>query len=158
MNAGEISGNHARGYGGGVQVNKGSYGPCTFTMNGGRIFGNSSDVNGGGVAVLNTVDSSFIMHGGEIFNNSVGTNSFGGGVYVGDNGSFKKQPAEGSATSGVIYGYDSEEPKSNKVGDGSPTDKGHAVYKNATQKWETTVGETQSLDSTQTGSAGGWPE
>ncbi|MDR1127728.1 MAG: fibronectin type III domain-containing protein [Treponema sp.] len=161
MNDGEISGNSAV-RGGGVYVNRGWTGSAIFTMNGGKISGNtvlSNYTGGAGVGVDNTTNSIFIMHGGEISGNGTVNNThYGAGVYVARDAIFRKQPAEGSSASGVIYGYDPAEPKSNKVGDGSPTDRGHAVYVNAAQKREITVGETESLDTTQDGTAGGWTE
>jgi hypothetical protein len=157
MNGGEISGNSTAGNGGGVYL-YGFNGKVSFTMNGGEISGNSAAAQGGGVFIRDNADTFFTMTGGEIFGNSATTN--GGGVFIGSAAFFKKQPAEGSAESksGVIYGYDVSDPKSNKVGDGSATDKGHAVYKSVDQRRETTVGETQHLDSAQTGADGGWTE
>ena len=161
MNAGEISGNTALN-GGGVYMNKGgSTGPATFTMNGGKIFNNTATTSGGGVGVENTSSSIFTMTGGKIFGNNVGSNNFGGGVAVLRDAIFKKQPAEGETESGVIYGYDAEdELQSNVVGTfASPaSSKGHAVYKSDTQRREKTVTASQSLDSAQAGSAGGWTE
>jgi hypothetical protein len=83
----------------------------------------------------------------------------GGGVYV-SSGTFKKQPASGSSTSGVIYGYTADDAKSNKVVNSSGVVQsgcGHAVLTSVNSR-ETTVVETESLDSTVAGAAGGWVE
>jgi parallel beta-helix repeat protein/predicted outer membrane repeat protein len=151
MSGGEISGNTASYYGGGVYVSG------TFTMSGGEISGNTaSSTSGGGVYVYGT----FTMSGGEISGNTAsGSGGYGGGVCVSSSGTFKKQPAIGSSTSGIIYGYTEGDAKSNKVVNSSgviQTGMGHAVYVSSTQKRETTAGPTVSLDSTVDGSAGGW--
>jgi predicted outer membrane repeat protein len=99
------------------------------------------------------------MSGGEISGNS--SSNYGGGVYMGAGCTFKKVPAPGSSTSGIIYGYTVGDPKSNVVknsGGAIVPSKGHAVYVSGTKKRETTVTATQSLDSTQDGAAGGWTE
>jgi hypothetical protein len=72
MHSGEISGNNAGQYGGGVYVSGG-----TFTMHGGTISVNIA-LNGGGVFVTNS--GTFTMNGGEISGNTA-TGS-GGGVRV----------------------------------------------------------------------------
>jgi len=88
----------------------------------------------------------------------------GGGVYVyveANYGDIKKQPASGSSTSGVVYGYTTGDVESNKVVNSSgvvQTGKGHAVYVyvSSTKKRDTTVGETELLDSDVDGAEGGW--
>jgi hypothetical protein len=86
MNGGEISDNSVTGNGGGVYVGSGG---GSFTMNGGEIFDNfatgtsSTDGYGGGVCV----SSSFTMNGGKIFDNS---STYGGGVF----GSFTMNDGE----------------------------------------------------------------
>ena len=83
MDGGEISGNTAEKYGGGIYISSG-----TFTMNGGTISGNTSYSDGGGVYVYGKRNGKFIMNGGTISNNKTtiaqgNTNpSSGGGVYV----------------------------------------------------------------------------
>jgi hypothetical protein len=80
----------------------------------------------------------------------------GGGVYIlNTDGVIKKQ-----ATGGIIYGYTSTNPNSNKVQSGGIVDsKGHAVYVEAgPKKRETTVGTGATLDSAQPGAYGGWTE
>ena len=72
MNGGEISGNAAKHYGGGLY----SYGG-TATMIGGKICGNTAD-SGGGASVAN--NGTFTIYGGEISNNNA--NNYGGGVYI----------------------------------------------------------------------------
>jgi hypothetical protein len=147
MNSGEISGNTASAsryasYGGGVYVESSG----TFNLYGGEISGNTAS-GGGGVFVESS--GTFTMTGGEISGN---TASVGGGVYVESSGTFKKQP-RGSSTSGTIYGYTVGDNKSNRA-----SGSGHAVYINSYQKRETTVTETQRLDSALSGAAGGWTD
>jgi hypothetical protein len=151
MNGGEISGNSASYEGGGVFVYSG-----TFTMSGGEISGNTA-ICGGGVYVY--ISGTFTMNGGEISGNSASYE--GGGVYVFsgtstmNGGTFKKRPASGSSTSGVIYGYTTGDAKSNWAGE-----RGHAVFEYVThisyRYRNTTAGESVSLDSTKSGAAGGW--
>jgi hypothetical protein len=157
MSGGEISGNTAYQGGGGVYIYNG-----TFTMSGGEISGNTARAaggrgSGGGVHLGS---GTFTMSGGEISGNTgiIYNMSYGGGgVYCDD--TFKKQPDPGSSTSGIIYGYSSSDTaKSNKVVDSTGNvvaDKGHAV-RGANLKRETTAGLTQIMDSTVSGSAGGW--
>jgi hypothetical protein len=78
MNGGEISGNTASGFAGGVCAGG------TFTMNGGTISGNeSTNNNGGGVSVL---AGAFTMNGGTISGNEA--DDYGGGVCVYKNATF----------------------------------------------------------------------
>ena len=71
MIGGEIIGNTARRFGGGVHVGEGA----TFTMYDGLINGNTSSIvfanGGGGVGVIS--EGTFIMHGGTISENSART-------------------------------------------------------------------------------------
>jgi hypothetical protein len=158
INDGVISGNTAGASGGGIYVGRADSG---LTVNGGTILGNTAGGTGGGVC-LSTVYTpgtpSFTMTGGTITENQAGT--YGGGVYVMNGGIFTKQPPTPDASSGVIYGYDSDNPSSNKVQGGwTETDHGHAVYvENGPKTRETTVGPDQQLDSAQTGTDGGWVE
>jgi fibronectin type 3 domain-containing protein len=149
MNGGEISGNTAY-CGGGVHVSS----PSTFTMNGGEISGNAASYLGGGVYVSGP-STTFTMNGGEISGNTA--SYCGGGVYV-NIGTFKKLPASGSGTSGIIYGYSAGDAKSNKVTNSGAVQSGwgHAVWIISIMKRETTAGETDHLDSTVAGTAGGW--
>ena len=90
MYGGSITGNTAKksnnndGNGGGVYVNGGG----TFTMTGGEISGGNTAEKGGGVCVYS---GTFNMSGGSIVGANAGdanTATYGGGVYVGDNGTF----------------------------------------------------------------------
>ncbi|MHB9291052.1 hypothetical protein Holit_00124 [Hollandina sp. SP2] len=155
MSGGEISGNtasasdsytSASSSGGGVYVYQ--YG--TFTMSGGEISGNTTSSSdsyysysyGGGVYVFRY--GTFTMSGGEISGNTASAaSSAGGGVYVYENGTFTKQ------SDGVIYGSDASDTLKNTAGSN-----GHAVggYK----KRNTTAGSGVTLDSSVSGSAGGW--
>ena len=79
--------NTASNSGGGVYVD----GDGTFTMKGGEISGNTTTTysSGGGVSVVGGYDSGsaiFTMEGGEISDNNASQD--GGGVYVGNNGTF----------------------------------------------------------------------
>lgn len=129
MSSGTIDGNTKAG----IAVYE--YG--TFTMSGGTISNNTV----GGVRVSD--GGNFTMAGGTISGN---TAYDGGGVYVG--GAFKK-------TGGTIYGSDASAFLQNKATrPGSPM--GHAVYASSTKKRNTTAGQTVNLDSSISGSAGGW--
>ncbi|AEF81506.1 beta strand repeat-containing protein [Leadbettera azotonutricia] len=169
MKNGEIFGNtviitvpYYSGGGGGVCVYYG-----TFNMEGGKISGNTVNLldtigGGGGVYVFR---STFAMKGGEISGNTVtGVYSRGGGVYVDwEQTSFTK-------TGGIIYGYtantaspDYSKNNMTKALDGAiRSSQGHAVISyyalNSTRRRETTVTPAQNLDSTLSGSAGGWIE
>jgi hypothetical protein len=155
MSGGVITGNTTPGSGGGVRVQTGS----TFTMTGGTIANNTAGEYGGGVQVRQAAIS-FIMHGGTIMGNTAGLG--GGGVEV-DTGAgtafFKKLPAAGSKTSGIIYGNDGSANR-NKATYGETSllnDVGHAVYIMAGPKRrELTVLPDQHLDSSVVGTAGGW--
>jgi hypothetical protein len=129
ISGGEISGNITNGDGGGVSG--------TLFMSGGEIWGNTADADGNGNGNGGGVSGTFIggngqivMSGGEIWGN---TASLGGGVYA---TSFQK-------TDGTIYGYDgTDNLYNNTVKNGSTIipDKGHAVYKNATNYRDSIVG------------------
>jgi uncharacterized repeat protein (TIGR02543 family) len=140
MKAGsKISGNNASyNGGGGVYVKKGG----TFTMSGGEISGNTSYSGGNGGGVYVEKGGTFTMNGGEISGN---TANLGGGVYVQD-GTFTKQ------SGGTIYGLDGGVLKNTAVRNTA----GHAVYINNSKKRLTTAGVGVTLDSTKSGSAGGW--
>jgi hypothetical protein len=149
MSGGKISGNTV-GWGGGVYVNLVS----TFTMSGGEISGNKAGT-GGGVFVNS---GTFKMTGGEIRGNTAAFNYYGGGVY--SNSTFIKEPASGSTTSGVIYGYTPNSPDGNLVGtrnsDKTPathaTNKGHAVFHGSSSKYRNgTLGAGDHISTTDTG-------
>jgi predicted outer membrane repeat protein len=159
MNGGEISGNsvsYSSSYGGGVYSFK------AFTMTGGVISGNSSSSYGGGVYA----DGTFTMYNGEISGNSTtygggvyqnaGTFTMSGGVISGNTasayGGGVGMPTYNSSifekTGGTIYGYDPEDPYSNKVQNPSGTildNYGHAVYIDSTYRKEAAVGPTDDL-------------
>jgi hypothetical protein len=140
MNGGKISGNsYYSNYdnsviynGGGVHISGG-----TFTMNDGNITNNKGYTTGGGVYIEG---GTFIMKGGIISGNNTfnsDQSTYGGGVYVGSLGSFIK-------TGGTID-------------DTNEADVGKVVYaENGNKKRETTAGLTDYMDSSKTGSAGGW--
>ncbi|MDR1586071.1 MAG: InlB B-repeat-containing protein [Treponema sp.] len=173
MNGGTISGNTSLGYGGGVYIGN----TATFTMNSGIISGNTAG-NGGGVYV-NTFDGGvFIMSGGTISDNTVSNAAFpkgggvyvnsgtftmsggtisgntaisgGGGVYVGSSGTFTKQ------SDGTIYGSNEGTTLKNTATGGDSY--GHAVFVSGSlsKKRNTTAGAGVTLDSTVSGSEGGW--
>jgi len=168
MDGGEISGTTVNSstisfYGGGVYVSSGT----TFIMNGGEIFNNqiynATSSDGGGVYV--TTNGTFTMTGGKIYSNSA---KFGGGIYVTggtftmtggeiysntalqgggvyvNSGTFKK-------TGGIITGFASDEATGNKAPSGY-----HAAYVSSGKIRNTTAGVNDNLDSTLSGSAGGW--
>jgi hypothetical protein len=81
MEDGEISGNTAKGSGGGVNIGENG----TFTMKGGAISGNTITNNSGGGVNIGK-NGTFTMEGGTISGNTA-TYS-GGGVLVGENGTF----------------------------------------------------------------------
>jgi hypothetical protein len=142
------------GYGGGVYV------AGTFTMSGGKISGNtvsstSSATYGGGVYIKQ--DASFTMNGGELSGNSASTSSssnksYGGGVGAASTGLFTK-----ASGGGVIYGSDGGALQ-NTADDAN---RGYAVFigdNTSSKKRNTTAGTAVELDSTTSGSAGGWEE
>jgi uncharacterized repeat protein (TIGR02543 family) len=133
----KIRGNTSSGNGGGVLINGG-----TLAMNGGEISGNTAGESGGGVYVY---DGTFIMSGGEISSNTANS---GGGVYVAG-GAFTKE------SGGVIYGPDAGDALKNSA---SGYSAGHAVYVSESKKRNTTVDTDITLDSAQSGAAGGWVE
>jgi hypothetical protein len=160
MSGGNISHNESsaegsEASGGGVCVWSGN-----FTMSGGIISENivlsrTSNAYGGGVYFLT---GSFTMSGGSISGNTVQIlnigfgNARGGGVYT-LGGTFKKQPSISNPTggSGIIYGVDAPVGLKNYA----ESNAGHAVYISSGQR-NTTAGADVPLDSTVTGSAGGW--
>jgi hypothetical protein len=158
MNNGTISNNTAYSNkfetaGGGVYVNNSR----TFTMNGGTISDNTAESSsvlatsytyGGGVAAWDS--STFTMTGGTISGNTVKTasNCYGGGVYSSSN--FTK-------TGGTIYGSNAS--PSTLQNTAKNTSSGHAVYIKvgaSTLLRNNTAGTTVNMDSSRTGSAGGW--
>jgi hypothetical protein len=100
------------------------------------------------------------MKGGTISGNTA--TASGGGVGVGS-GIFIKEPPTPGASSGVIYGYDPDNPNSNKVQTGTSFEilenMGHAVYvEDGPKTRETTVMPDQHLDSAVADADGGWAE
>ncbi|GBU27051.1 hypothetical protein R84B8_00572 [Treponema sp. R8-4-B8] len=150
MNGGEISGNKAispDSLGGGVFIMNGG-----ITINGGEISGNVSGASGGGVFVTS---GTFTMSGGEIFGNTASDN--GGGVSVSESETFIFT----KSGSGTITGYASDTVNGNVVKDSSGVvlnNKGHAVYIDSSpvKRRECTAGPEVNLDSSVSGSAGGW--
>jgi hypothetical protein len=127
-----------------------------FTMrDGSKITGNQNQNtgqsgNGGGVFVAS--GSTFIMTGGSIQGNMAG--NYGGGVYA--EGTFKK-------TGGTIYGTGGADGNTANGAAGTPPNSlpGHAVcimFGNPPtyRCRNSTAGPTVFLDSTKSGSAGGW--
>jgi uncharacterized repeat protein (TIGR02543 family) len=155
MNGGTISNNtsssynshsyyNSSSYGGGVFVNGGA-----FTMSNGTISGNTASPSssyishGGGVSVGG---GTFTMSGGTFSGN---TSYYGGGVYVGG-GTFTKQ------SDGTIYGSNADGALKNTASGGSY---GHAVYVyvlSPSARRNTTADVGVTLDSTVSGSEGGW--
>jgi predicted outer membrane repeat protein len=86
------------------------------------------------------------MNGGKVSGNSARS---GGGVYVGSNGTFTKQMG------GIIYGSNAVIWLKNTA---SSTSYGYAVYvsNSPAKKRNSTAGEGVMLDSTKSGSSGGW--
>jgi hypothetical protein len=112
-------------------------GTVTVTINGGEISGNSAN-KGGGVHVMG---GTVTMNSGIISGNSA---MYGGGVYVDSSNSSRF-----AKTGGTIYGYDKNDPDSNKVVNASgaiQNNSGHAGYVyNGTYRKETTVGPHDDL-------------
>jgi uncharacterized repeat protein (TIGR02543 family) len=153
MTGGEISGNTAisngtrSSYGGGVQIASG--GKNIFTMSDGKISGNTAS-RGGGVGVTTNSGETFTMTGGEISGNTAFER--GGGVLV---YYFTKSGG------GTITGYASDTVNGNVVKNSSgvvQSNQGHAVYvwTDSVKRRETTAGPGVDLDSSKTGTAGGW--
>jgi hypothetical protein len=152
MSGGEISGNTvyssaSYGGGGGVYVNEGG----AFEMSGNAVIsGNvasssysSSSAYGGGVYVAG---GAFTMNGGEISGN---TAAYGGGVYV-NGGTFTKSGG------GTIYGSNETNTALQNTAT-SGTAYGHAAYvSSGSKRRNTTAGPNVEMDSSKTGSAGGW--
>jgi fibronectin type 3 domain-containing protein len=140
MTGGTISGNTSSG-GGGVYM----YSSGTFTMSGGTISGNNAtSSNGGGVCVSSSV--TFTMSGGTISGNT--SSNGGGGVHVYANGTFTK------SGNSIIYGNDADASLKNTAASSSY---GHAVYiVSGSKKRNTTADASVALDSSLSGSAGGW--
>jgi hypothetical protein len=97
------------------------------------------------------------MSGGAISGNSA-SGYGGGGVYVNTGSSW---PVSIAKTGGTIYGYTPDDPYSNKVENSSgviQSNKGHAVYGDATYRKETTLGEDDDLfyNYPESGQHSGW--
>jgi hypothetical protein len=154
MNGGKINDNTASyisysTYGGGVYIKQ----DASFTMNGGELSGNSASTSsseksyGGGVYAAD--GGMFTMNSGAISKN---TANYGGGVGVASAGFFTK-----ASGGGVIYGSDGGTLQ-NTADDANC---GYAVFVSATatagsKRRNTTAGTAVELDSTTSGSAGGW--
>jgi hypothetical protein len=167
MNGGEINGNTASSMGGGV------YSDGTVTMSGGEISGNTA-IQGGGIIVRNS--QTFTMSGGKISGNTATGpgNGYGGGLYI--QGTFTMNGGEISgntaSTSGggvnvysgtftktgssVIYGDTDSIHTTGSTENTVTNGNGHAVYVNSSKKRNSTAGSGVMLDSSQSGSAGGW--
>jgi hypothetical protein len=149
MSGGIISGNTSSSTssfseGGGVYV-RGS----TFTMSGGEISGNTATSNssfsdGGGVHS----EGAFTMSGGTISGNTATAtaSSYGGGVYIGDSGTFTKAANTGCRIISNILS-----PASTNHGNQVDVYPGNK-YRNAD------AGDTVALNSATSGSEGGWEE
>ena len=168
INGGTISGNTASSIGGGgICINgtasiyggtitknedKSNYGGGgiivfggTLTMYGGTVSGNIANRYGGGVYVYNS--GNFTMNGGIISGNTAKED--GGGVQT-SYGTFRKQPPTSGENSGIIYG-------SEAIGideDGVPlkntssNNRGHAVYGPSSRYRNTTVEQTDQINTT----------
>jgi len=181
MSGGEISGNTASAFGSPESNGGGVCISGTFNMSGGLISGNtvftSSSKNnqkakGGGVCISS---GTFNMSGGEISGNtaSVSSSSFssntygakGGGVYLYSDSSKRTFTKSGG---GIITGYTSDTLNGNVVKENNivQSNKGHAVssweydkdhYSEKEKgKRDNTAGPTDNMDSSITGTAGGW--
>jgi len=166
-----ISRNKSGSHGGGVAV----YDTGIFKMDNGTISGNTAK-GGGGVSVVNGEGATFSMIDGEISGNTATEESWGGGgVKVG--GVFNPANTKFTKTGGTIWGYESNNTaKSNvvKVGGTSTNpnnvtnkqDIGHAAlvqnHKDASPSYHllyhrnSTAGPGQKLDSSKSGTTGGW--
>jgi hypothetical protein len=110
--------------------------------------------NNASLVYLSSSNSRFTMSGGTISGNTSSQNYSGGGVNV-DGGTFTKTGG------GPIYGYTAgDDDNSNKVVNASGVilnNRGHAVYVNSgSKRRETTAGPAVNLDSSVSGTAGGW--
>jgi hypothetical protein len=155
MQGGSISGNTISDRGGGVNIHRG-----TFIMQGGTINGNTAFA-GGGVGIGG---GTFIMEGGSIFGNRAYDR--GGGVFMfsGLDRLFIKQPPANGIGSGIIYGYDENDPVNSNVVKNINgeilNNRGNAVFLDNGfghgPRRNTTVYETDNMDSSKDGAAGGW--
>jgi hypothetical protein len=128
LEGGTITGHSTESNGGAVYVRWG-----TFVMQGGTISDNKA-TRGGGVYVFED-GANFDMRGGTITGNTATVQ--GGGVWLANSNSALFQK-----TGGTITGYDTDPENGNVVKDGSnvQTGMGHAIYRSADQRRETTVG------------------
>jgi hypothetical protein len=143
MSGGEISGNTAYEYGGGVYVNGSE---SSFTFTGGVIKDNRAPKSGGGVY---SYYATTLIQGGEISGNSAGEK--GGGVFVNTSyaGSFTKAPTAGVSVSGVISGNNAEIALRNSAPAGA------ALYWNdQSRSRNTTIGAADTLILSKTGDGG----
>jgi hypothetical protein len=138
MDGGTITGHATESNGGAVYIRRG-----VFIMNGGTITDNSA-TRGGAVYVFEggSGDSrtNFDMRGGTITGNTATVQ--GGGVWLANsnNALFQK-------TGGTITGHSTDPETGNAVMSGSTaqTGMGHAIYRSADQRRETTVGPAVDL-------------
>jgi hypothetical protein len=138
LDGGTITGHSTESNGGAVYVRQG-----TFIMNGGTISDNKA-TRGGGVYLFEGVDrdrtTNFDMRGGTITGNTATVQ--GGGVWIA-NSNFATFQKSG----GTITGYDTDPENGNAVMSGSnaQTGMGHAIYRSADQRRETTAGPAVDL-------------
>jgi hypothetical protein len=137
MAGGTITGNITESHGGAVYVRNG-----TFIMQGGTISGNSA-IRGGGVYMFegaSGVTANFDMRGGTITGNTAAVQ--GGGLWIANSDFVSVEK-----TDGTITGYDTDPETGNAVMSGSTaqTGMGHAIYRGADQRRETTVGPAVDL-------------
>ena len=142
MSGGSILGNTVTNAGGGVCISG------SFTMNNGKISGNTANYGGG---VYSVAEGTFNMGGGEISGNTA--NTFGGGVGIKSGATFVK-------TAGTIRGYE-QQSGDNAVKNTAgviQNAKGHAVYVDSSpvKRRETTAGPGVNINSSLSGTAGGW--
>jgi hypothetical protein len=153
MSGGKISNNTAVKSGGGVDILRNG----EFNISGNSIISdNEAQYSGGGIYVQDndsgSINSAVTMSGGTISGNKAngsGSTNGGGGVCLsGDRPVFTK-------TGGIIYGSDDTANKN-----AASSNNGHAVYlyidSATTKKRNSTVDEAVAIDSTLTGTAGGW--
>jgi hypothetical protein len=162
MSGGKISGNTNTATGSSASGGGVYFIGITLTMSGGEISGNtvsntfndaSAHALGGGVYFDGRT---FTMSGGEISGNKVsGSQASGGGVYILTYGSYTFTKTGG----GTITGYASDTVKGNVVRNRTnvvQSNQGHAVCIGPAKRRETTAGPGVNLDSSKSGTAGGW--
>jgi hypothetical protein len=161
LNNGEITNNTASGtwfqcgHGGGIVINSGF-----FIMNGGEIKNNtansaSSSSGGAGGGVMVGGGGTFSMYGGVISHNSASHPHAGGGVFVISpelaSMLFKKE-----STGGTIYGSNASAELMNTANGAGNAVRGTEWFGAYTKARNTTVNPGETLNSSISGSAGGW--